>query len=373
VKFLIVVFISCLILTGSAAFGQAKVGTTGSWFLTFSPSVRANGMGEAGVALVDDYSIFFNPGSIGLLHNKERIRFSITPGSSYFDFNPDLKMRYWFISYNVIRGSQLNGGPLNITIAAYRKTFSGSYSQKYYDYPDPYIMEPIDIDVQTQSLSIGISLRRRLQIGIGMGVKWYSEKWAYDNEIESKSHGYDFGALMRYPFEGSLSNNGSSDGMIWAIIPSMGLSFNNIRKGTDWPELRRWGWTVDIGLIKQTPNYPLKLISLMPAYEIETTITGSSPRYSKIKLGIEIAALEALSARYGNTRMYGHSQKNTWGLSLNSRGIARLLSGVYFSQNDQSKEALSKFLLERLQIEFSFARVNINDNGINYYGISVSL
>lgn len=406
-KYLIIVFVTFLMLTGSAAFGQAKVGSAGYRFLTMSPSVRANGMGEAGVALVDDYSIFFNPGSIGLLHDKERLRFSFTPGSNKYLSNPDFKLRYWFMSLNLLKGKENGESPFNLTIAAYRATRRLTGSLTTYSYPDERPTEPLQFEDfnRTQNLAIGFGFRRKVEFGLGFGVKWfsYTYKWGTDTEDEFKSHGYDFGALMRFPMEGSLSNDGRSDGMQWKIIPTIALSFNNYSPEIDsiditgsyyqwprvyeerptWPETRRWGMTVAFELHRPTPYGSMKMISVMPVYEIETLVQRVPHPSSWHKRGIEIEALDALCVRFGKLRRDGETRKNTWGLSVNSQGIARLFTNLFISHKGPSQGSLSKFLQERLQVEFSFAKVSqrmyyfTDDSNeywdTNFYGISISL
>lgn len=405
-KYPIIVFVVILLVGTASASEQLRPYPLRNQFLTMSPSVRANGMGEAGVTLIDDYSVFFNPGSIGLLHVDERVRFNITPGYNKTYSAPGLeqvlKLRYWFLSIDLLNR---NNNPVGFTISAYRKTYSSSviFESQYYD--GSTVINEIDDYIRTQGISIGIGIDRKVQIGVGATLKIFCE----DNEQDDKryrdidSHGYDFGGIIRFPFKGSFAKNEKPGNLQWKIIPAIALSINNYSPEIDsieitgsydpwnriyeeipaWPETRRWGMSVAFEMHRQTSYGTMKAVSLMPVYEIETLVQRVPHPSSRHKRGIEITAMDALCARFGKARIDGITRKNTWGLSVNSRGIARLFASMFSSHNGQSQGSLSKFLQERLQVEFSFARVSTrlwssSDHeqdywDTNYYGISVRL
>ena len=72
----VIIGLTAVLLTSDAARGQAKVGTEGAQFLEISPSIRANGMGLAGVALADEQGWYLNPALAGIEGMGKRLMLS---------------------------------------------------------------------------------------------------------------------------------------------------------------------------------------------------------------------------------------------------------------------------------------------------------
>ena len=71
-KYVIITALAFLLGLPALSYGQAKVGTSGAQFLEIGISARAIGMGEAFLGIADDASaLYYNPGGIALLENKE--------------------------------------------------------------------------------------------------------------------------------------------------------------------------------------------------------------------------------------------------------------------------------------------------------------
>ena len=105
-----------LILVAMPAWGQEKVGTEYQT-LPISPSVRSDGMGGAGMTLLDNESIDINPGVLGLLHADNRFNLSFSPvgaGSFWYD---QTAFKYLAFSVGLLRGNFRSNKTYRLNIA----------------------------------------------------------------------------------------------------------------------------------------------------------------------------------------------------------------------------------------------------------------
>jgi hypothetical protein len=365
----------CLLLAGLLpimASGQAKVGTAGAKFLTISPSVRANGMGEAGVALVDNYSVYFNPASLGLLHQDSRVQISFYPVRAEL-LNDQMKLQHYSISGRLKSAEFEDESPLLINAAYYITRFKVDIPLTTYG--PPVFLSATDI---AHNFSLGFGILRLVEAGGGINFKIIKESV---DTLSLKGTALDFGFMLRLPSERTVFRSRQNDDTRPYFSPSIGFSWNNIGpdmdfNGHDVPidDFRRFGVALPFGLEKKFRDDYLMLFKIAPVFET----VSSSGRRLKTKYGGELGFIETLNVRSGYVSLdedYGYT---TLGFGLQSQGIVRVFIDILFPNTKVTKESFKHFIREDLQIVFDYARIaHINQNpfdaGVDYYGISIGL
>jgi len=168
----ILVLILC---TSSSISYAATLGTTGAQFLGINPGARPSGMGGAFVAVADDVNaIFWNPGGLAFLSNKE---VTFTHNEWILD------TRYEFAAFAYPLGSMTFGGSVfYLSTGEIIKRNKDGYDQE-----DPY--EATDL-----AASLCYSQKLTGKLSIGANGRIISQKI----EAESaSSYQLDIGALYR--------------------------------------------------------------------------------------------------------------------------------------------------------------------------------
>ncbi len=350
-------------------------------FLMLSPSVSINGMGEAGVALTGSGSPFYNPACVGFVVENRRARFSGLP--KRVDLVPSSatgpQMGYFAV---VAKLPVFKDDPMRMGIAFYRANILVTGLQETtQEYPDG-TGRFFDATVTTHNVSLGTSYSGLIDIGLGVTGRIVDQQVF---EVSASGTLFDFGLLFRKRLESFR----------WTVAPSVGLSWSNYGSNIKYdgagfqeelgerparvaaneyapPKTRRIGLAVDIGYLDRPQKYrDWCLFTAKPAFEIEKPLNGGDSRY---KLGLELGAAEALYVRVGAARSGDDYDQRSWGITLNSRGIARLI-GRSLGRDD----AIGVSVFEsRLQIEFNYAKYDEDYTsygwlcGSEFYGISVS-
>ncbi len=355
-------------------------------YLQLSPSVPVNGMGEAGVALTESGSPFYNPACVAFVVENRWARFSGLPKRA--DLVPSLTNAPQLGRLAaVVRIPVSENSPMRLGIAYYRTNviwkdrwvtfYDGHEFGRYY----------YDQTFTAHNVSLGASYSGSIDVGLGVTGKIVDRipgalvGIGGDPILEfpiPRSTRFDFGLLLRKRLESYR----------WTVAPSMGVSMSNIGRETtikmehaafgvftisnDPPRTARIGLAVDIGLLDRPQKYrDWCLFTAKPTFEMEMLVNSDKPRN---KLGLELGAAEALYVRAGAAGYVNDFDQRSWGITVNSRGIARLI-GRLLGRDD----AIGVSVFEsRLQIEFDYAKYS-EDNaggswlrGSEFYGISVS-
>ncbi len=356
---------------------QTKVGTVPS-YLQLSPSVTINGMGEAGVALTGSGSPFYNPACVGFVVENRWARLGGLPKRA--DLVPGLTNGHQLGHFAVVaRNPFFENSPMRIGIAFYRtNVLLADQMETSWRYPSG-TGRIYDITFTTYNVSLGASYSGLIDVGLGLTGKIVDEDlYSIDIsgtlfDIDVSGTLFDIGLLLRRRLESFR----------WTVAPSMGLSWSNIGPdikyegaGFAWervpPRTRRFGLAVDFGYLDRPQKYrDWCLLTANIAFEIETLIGDEDSRH---KLGLELGAAEAVYVRAGAARFGDHSDQGSWGITINTRGIARLI-GRSLGRDD----AIGVSVFEsRLQIEFNYAKYDEDYAlhgwlcGSEFYGISVS-
>lgn len=362
-KFIIITILFILLIPGTI-FSQKKVGTTGDDFLLMSPSIRSNGMGQVGVALVDEYSNYFNPGSLGLYYLKDEI--SITPWADTPDMENGINFGQSSLSIPVLKHKLQNGSSIGLSFAL-------SYNRMRVDKT----LDKIDYDLipydrysiftnQTYNASVGFGYNGVFQIGGGLSFKHF-----YDYGY-LKGVAIDLGVILRFPV-GKLLNL-KSDKYKIVILPSFGFSHSNkgplLRAGVNERSLisvNRTGIALTLGINKFTSYGEWRLFTLISSIEDEDTEFN----YDATKKGLEIDFVEAFTFRLGDNDRR-NTTTSTWGFTINSGGIFKLFNAISSNNSDSPSKTLD-FLANRLTFQYSEAHYDKEtvSNTEPFRGISI--
>jgi hypothetical protein len=380
-KFKTVILVLSIIVLSNLSAAQTKVGTAGATFLELSPSVRANGMGEAGVALVDNYSYYFNPASLGLLHNGYHPRLTLFPKKARPTKEGMTGFQYFSFSTHIVRVNLAEELPVSLNMAYYlTRLKTGPIPITTYDHPEGtgLFFDAID---KAHNITLGAGASYLLDFAAGVNFKVIHDD--YDEESATGT-AVDFGFLLRIP-----SNQPTY--LFYHKNPDLRLNFS-ATIGVSWcniggelemasasypiPEFKRWGISAPLGMeLKSNGDYR-ELFLVTPALEILRY-----PDWSPVvRYGMEISVMEAVAGRIGMIEGWNEINDKTWGFGLKSRGIFRLIANLFTSESSQPDGSIMRFFRRQLDIEFDFARRSVS-RGLwdratyhyDYYGISISL
>lgn len=351
IAFILIILLSLPGITIS----QTKVGTTQGEFLLISPSIRSNGMGQVGAALVDEYSFYFNPGSLGLFHLNDEI--SITPYNYTNDIGYGIKLKQPSLAIPVYLFHINDDAKIGINCAfSYSKfDFPDQEENTYQHNPEEIILDKND---ELYDFSIGIGYSGSIQLAVGGSYRYLKETI---NSVSSTGSGFDIGFIVRTPLGDKISLF-NKDKYRTIFLPSLGFSYSflgmNVRDyEVQWT--RRIGFAVTSGIEKKNNFGYWQLISITPSIESEKF----EETKSFVKYGTEIGLLDAFYFRFGKYDQDNSFVTTTWGFTLNSSGILKLILSI----NSTEKEKLNKFLnflANRLTFQYSMAHYN-HDSSYN--------
>src|SRR5512140_456395 len=118
----LVIGILVLLLLPAVLLGQAKVGTAGAQFLELGVGARANGMGDAFVAVSNDATaMYYNPAGLTQLYDREVL-------FTHLEYAAGITYEYAGLAYPLTRF----GGVLGV---GFYMLHGGSFDETTYEYP----------------------------------------------------------------------------------------------------------------------------------------------------------------------------------------------------------------------------------------------
>ncbi len=364
---------SCLLITLLMICPPLGAETDG--FLIHSPSVRANGMGQAGVSLVDNYSVFSNPAGAAVVNNDAWGRFSIYPSRSS---DQDGTLSSWSASARLFDRREFLGTRINLGFSFLRtdRTHTPIYITRR---PDTQQSAGSIIgdyeDSESTSLIIGFGVSGPVEISSGVSIKSVSlPDYAYVSDASGTAH--DVGFLIRMPIDIARAGEIREQKRYMLLLPSIGLSWSNYGLPVSDPKTRRVGASCAVQMIDPGSYGGWRILSAIPSFEWEKLpVTDMSRK----KLGIELSFFEAVSLRGGTIVEEGPNpfcgtdvsdfvldrdpfegaeeyslDVQTWGLSVSSRGLSRLIGKLAGTEPDAGGN-MFRFLRNRFDITFSVA------------------
>ena len=357
--------LSVLLICMSSVKSQAKIGTTGAVFLELSPSVKANGMGQAGMTIVSNNSYYFNPAILGLLTACKQISVSsypiwskLSPITDLYNFSVSLPVLY----------KKVGDVSYYFGAAYYRtKIVSDDLVERTYEGTGRTFSWKDKLD----NVVLSFARTGTVDIAVGGTVKYVSESTSDD--YSATGYGFDVGAIVRYNMK-----NYTTEGSSFFIIPAIGFSLKNL--GADMmfinnpfslPKSTAFGFSITTGITRQfSDNKTANLYKLAPAFDIEKQ---HDDRWF-YRLGVDLSMYEIINLRIGRiTDNESSPSEMTYGFSLSSFRLgkfAMLVSG----SNQSSLSSIEKLFYEKMNIEYNFASYDryYTTDVQNYHEIVVS-
>jgi len=340
--------------------------------LSLSP--RANGMGEAGVALVDQYAAYYNPANLALYHIDHTAAISFSPIKQKFvpDFFDDFKM--WQVGGSV-------GLPAVRIADGYRLYTAVGYAYTSFSYNGT-IGLAIEDKQKSHNFTAAFALSGALNVAAGVTYKYLTAsflEYGYErlpDSVTSHGNSYDFGFSVQQPMRLRMVGI-AADSTELLLTPTVAASWSNY--GPDWafygssfelpqPRTRRLG--AALALSRNSPDR--KWYHLLVSFESEKQLESTDDPTQKI--GVELALFEAVAARIGSANA-PRERWTTYGFGAHTRGLMRLLLPRLYEPCGHNDGWLTN-LARRLDIEANYSRVKPKDNlgfsGRWFFGVTAS-
>ncbi len=338
-----------------SGYSQDKVGTSGAQFINISPSVRANGMGQVGVAVADYNSFYFNPSVAALLAENDYLFFSTYVKDVT---NPP---GFAFSSFSAGVSSHLR--PFQIGVAYYRTRMSMSIEVSSYEEVEDTSFTFKDV---ANNFVVGAAYSGIVRIGLGATFKRITES---GNNIRAEGNAYDFGFLIQGSQESRLGSTAQETEWKLVMIPSLGFAWCNYgdelrfeRNDYPLPKTRRAGLSLEMALDFHKFDNPWRIVTLLFAAETSENLEQDSD--SRTNYGMELRILQAAALRIG--QVYPHGM-TTYGLTFSSFGIARILTEL-LDKGSAGSASMERLFSEHLGFEYSFAHY---ETGTEFHELSM--
>ena len=334
-----------------------------------SPSVRVNGMGQAGVALPDEPAGYYNPGAAALSSPAHTLQ-----SRFYLREMPWLgETTYSYFATQVAAERVLDGfswkSPTKLRAAFY------GYRTKI-DFGElPRINEIGTFTATDASNNIGISLALRsvVEVGIGATTKWISSKI---DVLEGSAKAYDFGLMAVVPMVGVLERLTGREftlnqhlrpqldigfGVAWQNRGGESITYTDQLFADPLPVTKRHGWSGSFGMDWRSDSFSLALgratfsqeIFRRTYYPYEGDSYVPSPAEHD-KSGVEVSIMETVSIRRGTSDgLDGDIDLKTSGWTIKSDGLFKFFAHQLGSNPLSSERDALQFLARHLSISWS--------------------
>ena len=334
-----------------------------------SPSVRVNGMGQAGVALPDEPAGYYNPGAAALSSPAHTLQ-----SRFYLSEMPWLvETTYSYFATQVAAERVLDGlswkGPTRLRAAFY------GYRTKM-DFGELPRINGIGTFTATDaSNNIGVSLALRsvVEVGIGATTKWISSKI---DVLEGSAKAYDFGLMAVVPMVGVLERLTGREltlnqhlrpqldigfGVAWQNRGGESITYTDQLFADPLPVTKRHGWSGSFGMDWRSDSFSLALGRVTFSQEIfrrtyypyeEDAYVPSPAEHDKS--GVEVSIMETVSIRRGTSDgLDGDIDLKTSGWTVKSDGLFKIIAHFLDSKSPSSERDALQFLARRLSISWS--------------------
>lgn len=346
-------------------------------FLLISPSVRVNGMGQAGVALWDEPAGYYNPGAAALASPAHTLQ-----SRFYLNAMPWLPALLDDVSYSYFAGQAavervLNGGRLRAAFYGYRTKLDFGEQIRTDESADA-----------SNNLGISLALRSVVEIGVGYTTKWISFDLAVVGGGLERARGkvsaraYDFGLMAVVPLVGVLERLTGREltlhqhlrpkldigvGVAWQNRGGETIAYAYINDPL--PANRRHGWSGSLGMDWNSDALDLAIGSVTfstETYRPQIESVHITSRAEDDKSGIEISLLETVSIRRGTSDDFdGEVHLKTSGWTVKSDGLFKFLAHQLDSTPSSSAGDALQFLARHLSIRWS--RFDYGDRGSSLF------
>lgn len=353
-------------------------------FLLISPSVRVNGMGQAGVALWDEPAGYYNPGAAALASPAHTLQSRFYPSEMPWlpALADDMSYNYFAAQAAVERG--LAGGRLRAAFYGYRTKLDSGEQIRTDERGNP-IDTFASADV-SNNLGVSLAWRSVVEIGVGYTTKWISSDLAVigagleRNRAEGTARAYDLGFMAVVPVVGVLERFTGREltlsqhlrpkldvgvGVAWQNRGGETIAYINGNQTDPLPANRRHGWSGSLGMDWNSDSLNLaigRVTFSKEAYRPQIERVHITSRAKDDKSGIEVSILETLAIRRGTYDDFdGEVHLKTSGWTVKSDGLFKFFAHQLDSTPSSSAGDALQFIARHLSI--SWSRFDYDDRG----------
>ena len=337
-------------------------------FLLISPSVRVNGMGQAGVALADEPGGYYNPGAAALSAAGPTVQ------SQFY-----LREMPWIVDDTLYRyfATQASASRIFDSLSWRGSTSLGVAFYGYRTRLDHGQLPRRDntgtfrAADTANNFGVSLALRSMVDLGAGGTFKRISSKVG---EVQGSARTYDFGLMVVVPVARALERLTGREitlnqhlrpqldlgfGAAWQNRGGATISYTGVSQWDPYPlpANRRHGWSGCLALDWISDS--LRLTIGRATFSKETyrpQIEGvpATDIAEVDKNGVEISILETFSHRRGEYDDFdGSVHLKTSGVTMNSEGLFKLIDHALSSAPASSSKKGFRFLFKHLSVVWS--------------------
>lgn len=341
----------------------------GALFLLISPSVRVNGLGQAGVALVDEPGAYYNPGSVPL--SSPTHTFQSRFYTSGMEWLPNLvDGSYNYVTAQLASERELNdqflGQGMSVRVAVHASRTKLDLGPVTRTSERGASLGTFQSKDTANQVGVGLALRSIFDVGVGVTAKSVS---SHVSPEEGEGNTFDYGVLVRVPLA-TIFETAISRSLVYKnhLRPELDVSYGRAwrNRGGDidygdftdpFPANRNTGWAAAVGLAWRSESLELaigRVLMTEETYRPEVDGISGPDEAEDEKNGVELELLETLAFRSGESSDYdGDVLLSTSGLSLRSDGIFKLLAARLENRNSVQDHKTLIYLLRHLSVSWS--------------------
>ena len=373
--------VALLVVKGEPAEATPE-GSAAVLFLLISPSVRVNGMGQAGVALPDEPAGYYNPGAAALSSPAHTVQSRL-----YTRGMPRLRPLADDMSYDYHAVQAAAGG----AVPALSWKGATSIEAAFYGYRTRFDFgEQLGTSPSadaSNNVGVSLALRSFVEVGVGATSKWISSDlggW------EGSARALDYGIMAVAPVDGLLKRLTGRElalgphlqprldigyGIAWHNRGSR-ISYSGVPGDDPLPANRRHGWSGSLAMDWHSDALRITIGRVTLATETyRPQIEGvrATSLADDDKRGFEVSILETITFRRGEYDDYdGEVHFRTSGETVRSDGLFRYMAHhLERTPPGTSRDALL-FVARHLSISWSRFANNPDwpAEGHSYLGLS---
>lgn len=369
------VFSAALVVALLLAQGEPAEATpesrAGALFLLISPSVRVNGMGRAGVALLDEPAGYYNPGAAALSSPAHTLqsRFYLSemrwlPASADYNY-----FAAQAATERVLDGFLGLDKPTRLRAAFYGYRTKLDFGEQARTGERGQIIDFFTSAEASNNIGVSLALRSVVELGIGATSKQISSNLG-DKKGSAKA--YDFGLMAIVPVVGVWERLTGREftliqrlrpkldvglGVTWQNRGGEPIRYTDVLFADPLPANRRHGWSGSLGMDWNSDSFNLaigRVTFSTETYRPQVDGAHVTSLAEDDKSGFEVSILETISIRRGTYDDFdGEIHLKTSGWTVKSDGLFKFFAHQLDSTPSSSGGDALQFLARHLSISWS--------------------
>ena len=343
-------------------------------FLLISPSVRVNGMGQAGVALPDEPAGYYNPGSAALSSPAHTLQ-----SRFYLSGMPWLPALADDISYNyfaaqaaaerVFDGFLGLDKPTKLRVAFYGYRTKLDLGEQLRTNERGEVIGTFNDADASNNIGVSLALRSVVELGIGATSKQISSNLG---GRKGSAEAYDFGLMAIVPVVGVWERLTGREfiliqhlrpkldvglGVTWQNRGDKTIRYTDILFADPLPANRRHGWSGSLGMDWNSDSFNLaigRVTFSKETYRPQVDGAHVTSLAEDDKSGFEVSIMETVAVRRGTYDDFdGEVHLKTSGWTVKSDGLFKFFAHQLDSTPSNSEDGALQFLARHLSISWS--------------------